>query len=121
MLRELRGAASLAAPAVGPGCGSSSLALVPGAGDADRAGPVRVGRSARGAVARLVVQSRRRRRHGFRVTYFDAAGRPVEPAEGDALDAAELSSVRSVGVRITLCSGRATTGAEWVAALRSVP
>jgi prepilin-type N-terminal cleavage/methylation domain-containing protein len=121
MLRELRGAASLAAPVVGPGCGSSSLALVPGAATPtglvqyvwDPAREVLWRGSSSNHVAEGVTD--------FRVTYYDAAGRPLEPGEGDALDAEELSSVHSVGVRVALCSGAVTTGAQWVVALRNVP
>jgi prepilin-type N-terminal cleavage/methylation domain-containing protein len=121
VLRELRGAASLAAPVSGPGCGSRSLALVPGAETPiglvqyvwDPAREVLWRASSSNHVAEGVTD--------FLVTYYDAAGRPVEPAKGDALDAAELSGVRTVGVRVALSSGTATAVAEWVVALRNVP
>jgi hypothetical protein len=58
---------------------------------------------------------------GFLVTYYDAAGRPVEPAEGGSLTAAQLCGVRSVGLRIALSSQAVAMSADWVVALRNVP
>ena len=121
LLNELRGAASLAAPAAGPGCGSRSLALVPGA--ATPAGMVQYAWDP----ARRVLWRASSSNHvaegvtDFLVTYYDAAGQPLEPAEGDALSAAELAGVHSVEVRVALSSGAAGAVAEWTVALRNVP
>ena len=121
VVRELRGAASLAAPPAGPGCGSRSLALVPGAETPtglvqyvwDPARDVLWRASSSNHVADGVTD--------FLITYYDAAGRPVEAADGGALNAAQLSGVRSVALRIALGSGATTTSAEWVVALRNMP
>ena len=121
VVRELRGAASLAAAPDGPGCGPHSLALVPG------------GETPTGLIqyvwdpARDVLWRASSSNHvadgvtGFLVTYYDAAGRPVEPAEGGSLTAAQLCGVRSVGLRIALSSQAVAMSADWVVALRNVP
>jgi prepilin-type N-terminal cleavage/methylation domain-containing protein len=121
MLRELRGAASLAAPATGPGCGERSLALVPGAEVPtglvqyawDSARQVLWRATSSGHVADGVTD--------FCVTYYDDEGRPVEPASGGALGAAQVSVVRSVRMRVALGSGRSTIVGEWTIALRNAP
>jgi prepilin-type N-terminal cleavage/methylation domain-containing protein len=121
MRRELRGAAALAAPVAGQGCGLHSLALVPGAETPvglvqyawDPARQVLWRASSSNHVAERVTD--------FLVTYYDGAGRAVEAAAGEALGAAQLSCVHSVGVRVALSSGAATTVADWVVALRNVP
>jgi prepilin-type N-terminal cleavage/methylation domain-containing protein len=121
LLRELRATAALAAPAAGQGCGPHSLALVPGAETPsglvqytwDPARQVLWRASSSSHVADGVTD--------FLITYYDAAGRPVEATADDPLNAAQLSLVRSVDVRIALCSGPATTVAVWTVALRTLP
>ena len=121
VVRELRAAASLAAPVAGQGCGSRSLALVPGAETPtgliqyvwDPARAVLWRGSSSSHVADGVTE--------FMVSYYDAAGRPVEPADGDSLTATQLAGVRSVGLRIALSRGVTVANAEWVVTLRNQP
>ena len=121
LLRELRGAASLTAPAVGVGCSARSLALVPGAEEPsglvqyawDPARQVLWRASSSNHVADGVTD--------FAIGYLDGDGEPVTPAAGDQLAAAQLRAVRSLTLRIRLRSGGATAAGDWVVALRCAP
>jgi prepilin-type N-terminal cleavage/methylation domain-containing protein len=121
LLRELRGAASLTAPVTGVGCTARSLALVPGAED-----PSGLLQYAWDPVRRVLwrASSSSHVADGvtdFSVAYYDGAGETVAPAQDVGLTSAQLSTVRSVRVRIQIRSGGVAAGGEWTVALRCPP